>query len=149
MERATGLQSTKRNVSFIGQIYDPLGFLSPVTIAFKILMQEVGKMKVPWDQPLIGEQLTRLEALIESLKESMQLRIPRHYFNGLLIDSSNKIQLVEFCDASNAAYATVVYIIDSSNITTNGLQVLLYLRLKCHLWKLKPYPAWSCYQHSS
>ena len=49
-EKTTGLQPTKRNVvSLIGQIYDPLGFLFPVMVAFKILMQEVCKLKVAWD----------------------------------------------------------------------------------------------------
>ena len=73
-EKATRLQPTKRNVvSLIGQNYDPLGFLSPITVAFKILMQEVCKLKVAWDQPLVGEPLLRWERLIEALKESIPL----------------------------------------------------------------------------
>ena len=47
---AAQLNPTKRNViSLIGQIYDPLGFLSPITILFKKLMQELCKVKLGWD----------------------------------------------------------------------------------------------------
>jgi hypothetical protein len=41
-EIAKDHQSKKRNVvSLVGQIYDPLGYLSPVTVTFKILMQSL------------------------------------------------------------------------------------------------------------
>ena len=101
-------------MSLIGQIYDPLGFLSPITVAFKIVMQEVCKLRVAWDQPLVGEPLLRWERLIGALKESTPLRFPRHYFHSLRTSSTSKFQLLGFCDASNAAYAAVVYIVESS-----------------------------------
>ena len=62
-EKAAKLQPTKRNVvSVVGQIYDPLGYLAPVTITFKILMQEVCKIRLGWDQPLTGEPLLKLSS---------------------------------------------------------------------------------------
>ena len=55
---ATQVIPTKRNVSsVIGQIYDPLEFLSPVTIQFKKQMQKVFEAKLGWDQALQGELL--------------------------------------------------------------------------------------------
>ena len=55
---AAKVNPTKRNViRVIGQIYDPLGFLSPVTIQFKKLMQDLLKAKLGWDQALPGELL--------------------------------------------------------------------------------------------
>ena len=98
-------------MSVIGQIYDPLGYLAPVTVTFKI---EVCKLKVAWDQPLSGEPLSKWKGLIEALKESRPLQLPRHYSNGLPVDSTNKIQLYGFCAALNAAYAAVVYVVDNS-----------------------------------
>ena len=39
---AMDLQPTKRNVvSLIGRFYDPLGYLSPITIRFKTLFQKL------------------------------------------------------------------------------------------------------------
>ena len=105
--------------------------LSPVTVAFKILMQEVYKVKVAWDQPLAGELLSKWENLIGALKEGVQFRIPRHYLNGLRTDPTNKMQLFGFCDASNAAYAAVVYIVEGSD--DRNAPSLLYLRLECPL----------------
>ncbi|XP_057379665.1 uncharacterized protein LOC130701903 [Daphnia carinata] len=44
---------TKRNVlRGISTVYDPLGFLSPLTIPAKILIQDVWKLKLQWDDPL-------------------------------------------------------------------------------------------------
>jgi hypothetical protein len=41
-------------LSFLNSIFDPLGFLSPVTIAGKILFRET--TGIDWDQPLVGSQ---------------------------------------------------------------------------------------------
>ena len=66
-ERVARIRPTKKNVvSVIGQIYDPLGYLSPVTIAFKILMQEVCKTKLGWDQHLTGNALAKWETLVRA-----------------------------------------------------------------------------------
>lgn len=46
---ANELQPTKRNViSLVGRFYDPLGYLSPVTIQFKILFQKLCHNKLTW-----------------------------------------------------------------------------------------------------
>ena len=44
---------TKRNVlQFSSRIFDPLGFLSPVSVRAKLLMQQLWQMNVGWDEPL-------------------------------------------------------------------------------------------------
>ena len=49
------LSPTKRNViSIIGRFYDPLGFLSPITIRFKVFMQKLCRSKLACDQVLEG-----------------------------------------------------------------------------------------------
>ena len=68
-----------------------------------------------WDQSLVGEPLSKWENWIRALKKSVQFRIPRHYLNGLCTDSTKKMQLFGFCDASNAGYTAVVYIVESSD----------------------------------
>ena len=47
---ALDLIPTKRNlVSLIGKFYDPLGYLSPVVIKYKILFQQLCQSKIEWD----------------------------------------------------------------------------------------------------
>ena len=111
---AAQLNPTKRNViNLIGQIYDPLGFISPITIRFKKLMQELCKVKIGWDQPLEGELLTKWRKLVNDLKASRPLTLPRSYFNTVR-DESADYHLYGFCDASVTAYAAVVYLVEST-----------------------------------
>ena len=56
---ADELHPTKRNViSIIGRFYDPLGYLSPTTISFKIYKQELFRSKLGWDERLTGDTLS-------------------------------------------------------------------------------------------
>ena len=57
-------------MSLVGQIYDPLGFLSPVTVRLKILLQELCKIKIGWDQQLEGILLERWKKLVRELRGS-------------------------------------------------------------------------------
>jgi len=90
-------------VSVIGQIYDPLGYLAPVTINFKILMHEVCRIKLGWDQPLTGQPMMKWRGLIEALRLSKPLLLSGHFFSGLYAPSSIRFQHCGFCGASNAA----------------------------------------------
>ena len=59
---AANLEPTKRNVvSLVGRFYDPLGFIAPVTIRFKILFQELCESKIDWDQPLSWQGIGQVE----------------------------------------------------------------------------------------
>ena len=104
------LEPTKRNVvSVIGRFYDPIGFLAPVVIRFKLLFQRLCANKTDWDQPLTSPLLDEWNALVRDLQAEIQLSIPRCYFHdveGNLISTT----LCGFCDAYTKAYAAVVYL---------------------------------------
>ena len=108
---ARELEPTKRNVvATVGRFYDPLGFISPIVIRFKVLFQELCEAKVPWDQPLEGRLLTSWKSLVADLQQGQPLSIPRCYLDGI----SNEVRSYElcgFCDASTSAYAAVVYLV--------------------------------------
>lgn len=50
---------TKRNtLSIISKTFDPMGFLSPVTVKAKIFIQELWKVNLDWDEPLSEELIS-------------------------------------------------------------------------------------------
>ena len=43
----------------LSKIFDPLGFIAPVVIQGKILIQKLWQLKVPWDEPLNDDLQTK------------------------------------------------------------------------------------------
>ena len=110
------VEPTKRNViSVAGRFYDPLGFLAPVVLRFKLLFQKLCVSKMDWDQPLTGSLLEEWHSLVSDLQRDILVSIPRCYFDGI---EGNPVSLTlcGFCDASTKAYAAVVYLM----IKTDG-----------------------------
>lgn len=105
------LEPTKRNVvSTIGRFYDPLGFLSPLIIKFKVLFQKLCESKVGWDQVLTGELVQEWKTLITDLQENQPISIPRSYLANVDGEIAS-YELYGFCDASVKAYAAVVHLV--------------------------------------
>jgi hypothetical protein len=51
---------TKRGVlSFVSSLFDPLGFVSPFVLSAKMILQELCRMKVGWDDNLPEKELTQ------------------------------------------------------------------------------------------
>ena len=102
-------EPTKRCiVGMATRFYDPLGFMSPVTIRIKMFFQELCKSKVGWDEPLSGQLLDKWKFLVSGFK-GVIMKIPRSYFWGAE-RAGSVCSLYGFCDASSGAYAAVVYI---------------------------------------
>ncbi|KAL5491930.1 hypothetical protein EMCRGX_G017306 [Ephydatia muelleri] len=105
------IKPTKRNIiGLSARIYDPLGILSPVTVQFKMLFQDICAAKLNWDEMLSGELLAKWNCLLSSLEKSQSLCIPRCYFNNFTSSTSCTCSLVGFCDASQKAYAAVIFL---------------------------------------
>ena len=102
------LKPTKRNiVGVASQIYDPLGFLSPVVITLKIFFQELCRFKIGWDGPLPQELELKWKGIVSKFHGTVML-IPRFYFASA--GSKQPCSLYGFCDASTVAYGAVVYL---------------------------------------
>ena len=68
------LSATKRNiVSLVGRFYDPLGYLAPVVVQFKLFLRDLCEPKIDWDQLLPGELMDSWKSLKLSLQESQFL----------------------------------------------------------------------------
>ena len=66
----------------IASIFDPIGILSPVTIKFKLILQEVFQLKRRWDEEIFGELSTKWEKTLKSVENIGPRCIPRNYFYG-------------------------------------------------------------------
>lgn len=111
---ARDLKPTKRNViSIVGRFYDPLGFLSPVTIQFKVFMQRLCKLKLSWDKSLDGEPLSKWKTLVDQLCVNQPMSLPRCCLRSPL-NEATQYRLYGFCDASTVAYAAVVYLTEEA-----------------------------------
>ena len=104
---ASSLPLSKRSVLKVtAKIFDPIGFLTPLTVEMKILFQELCIEKTNWDDELQGNFLQRWKLFLDELKYIDCYRIPRCYFSRQPVD----IQVHGFSDASERAYAAVVYL---------------------------------------
>ena len=107
--QASKLDPTKRSiVGVASRFYDPVGFVFPVTICFKMLFQELCEERLNWDDPLPRNLLSKWQSLVSSLKKVQPLTIPRCYFEGISLPVLSCC-LQGFCDTSKSAYAAVVY----------------------------------------
>ena len=101
---------TRRGVlSTVNSLYDPLGFVAPVTIQGKALLRELSMETSDWDAPLPSDKEELWEKWRESLKELQHLKIPRPYTSVSPTDAQRK-ELCVFADASDKAIAAVAYL---------------------------------------
>ena len=108
--QATESIPTKRNTASIAaKFYDPIGFLSPVVVQFKLLFQELCESKTNWDDILEGDMLIKWNKLVSSLRDVQPFWLERCYFKEPW-DAVVCCNLHGFCDASLKAYGAVVYL---------------------------------------
>lgn len=89
----------------IAKIYDPLGFLSPVTLFAKHIIQLLWVSGTSWDEIPPQGICDLWYRFIDELPLLQDISIPRH-----VLPSAHQVQLHGFSDASEKAYAACVYI---------------------------------------
>ncbi|XP_063994272.1 uncharacterized protein LOC135171574 [Diachasmimorpha longicaudata] len=99
---------TKRSVlSEIAQLFDPLGFLAPVVVRGKMIIQDLWRLKINWDESLPQEYVRKWRNFRENINELEKISVPR----WLRISSNTSgIEIHGFADASTVAMSAVVYI---------------------------------------
>ncbi|CAG7838558.1 unnamed protein product [Allacma fusca] len=125
--RADTVKVTKRTVlSEIAKLFDPLGLMSPVTIRGKLIMQSLWKLQINWDQVLPSDMTQAWKAFYRDLLQITRIRIPR------CITGPGEVrhELHGFSDASEQAYAAVVYL-RNVNSTGNVTVLLIASKSKC------------------
>ncbi|XP_014834503.1 PREDICTED: uncharacterized protein LOC106912190 [Poecilia mexicana] len=128
MERALGLQwcvetdafqfkiklkqqaLTRRGMlSVNSSVYDPLGFLAPVTLEAKLMQQELCKRGCSWDDALPQDILHKWRRWLEELALLSTFSVNR-CIKPVGFGAIKHAQLHNFSDASETGYGNVVYI---------------------------------------
>ncbi|XP_062714033.1 uncharacterized protein LOC134290841 [Aedes albopictus] len=99
-------------------LFDPLGLVASFVIEGKVIIQEVWRSKVGWDEQIPGEILPRWQQWLEILRSLDKVKIPRCYFPGYSQEAYESLELHVFVDASESAFAAAAYfrVVDNGTI---------------------------------
>ncbi|CAG9134415.1 unnamed protein product [Plutella xylostella] len=106
---------TKRHIhSEVAQLYDPEGWIAPVVVVAKMIIQKLWKTGLDWDDSVEGELLEEWLTYRQDLSNIKHITIPRWSHNS----TTSKTELHVFADASQAAYGAAVYIrvVENENV---------------------------------
>ncbi|XP_068200620.1 uncharacterized protein [Palaemon carinicauda] len=99
---------TKRKVaSLISKLWDPTGMLSPVTIRYKICLQDLWASGIGWDDELSVKQIKMWKGHIHEMNQLIGFRLDRMIKQE---DSLGDPQLHGFSDASESALGSVIWL---------------------------------------
>ncbi|KAJ8410005.1 hypothetical protein AAFF_G00210460 [Aldrovandia affinis] len=129
MERALGIQwcaesdqfkfkinlkdrpHTRRGLlSLVSSIFDPLGFLAPVILPAKIILQELCRQKYSWDEDLPDNVVESWKRWISGLQQLENFGVDR-CVKTKQFGAPVFAQLHHFADASEGAYGTASYLL--------------------------------------
>ena len=100
-------QVTKRNIlSTIARLYDPNGYVNPVILRFKLLLQQLFKNGLLWDETIASHLIEQYFELVNDLNYIESISIPRH----IILPNTITFSIHGFGDASENAYSACVYI---------------------------------------
>lgn len=111
--------NTKRQLaSEIASLYDPLGWICPVVVKAKNLMQELWKQNIGWDESVPTNVVNDWQKIKNEICILNEISIPRWIF----YEPNHEIELHGFCDASFSGFAAALYV---KNVNTNKVALLI------------------------
>ena len=133
-------ENTKRKVlATIARLFDPVGWLSPVTIIAKMLLQKVWKLRLHWDQDLPPPLASEWAHFLRDFPNVSRIQIPR----WLGIEPAKELHLHGFADASKSAYAAAVYLVIPGTTGQAGVSRLITAKTKVAPVKQSPFHTWN------
>ncbi len=100
---------TRRSLlAFVASIFDPLGFVAPIILPGKLILQSLCHQKFGWDNPLDDRALQDMSSWIGVLETMKSIEIQRCLI--FRKESSADLELHVFSDASEAAFGAVAYL---------------------------------------
>ncbi|XP_074657128.1 uncharacterized protein LOC141910296 [Tubulanus polymorphus] len=102
---------TKRMIlSDSSKVYDPIGFISPLLINAKALLQDIWRRSLVWDDPVPKDIKDRWVKISKETSQALDFDYGRMTFDYGL-DSIDGCELHVFADASEKAYGAVAYLV--------------------------------------
>ena len=95
-------------VSKVAAVYDPLGLATPLIVKAKIKIRELSIRGLDWSDEVTGDDQIWWESWFEALSNLNSFTIPRCIFPSEVYIT--RTELHTFVDASEEAYAAVVYV---------------------------------------
>lgn len=110
--KAESYKPTLRNVyRVLACQFDPLGYLIPFTTRVKVLVQDIWKEHIGWDDRIHPPELLESWRLWEQdLPDVERVEFPRCYVPDSMIHQQVTFDLHVFCDTSEHAYGCVAYL---------------------------------------
>ncbi|XP_058064652.1 uncharacterized protein LOC131214287, partial [Anopheles bellator] len=100
-------QLTKRGlIAKISKLYDPVGILQPVIITAKVMMQDLWREDLAWDDYVSPVTIQEWNKFTSQLPLLRKLHIPRMASPS----GPTTLRVDGFCDASVKAYGCVIYV---------------------------------------
>lgn len=113
---------TKRTIlSLVAKLFDPAGWLSPIIIVAKMLLQQLWIDGTSWDEEVRPHSLERWASFVQNFCDIADFRIPR----WVHCTQNENVELHGFCDASEKAYCACVYIKTSNGDNGNSSFLLV------------------------
>ncbi|XP_067205396.1 uncharacterized protein [Linepithema humile] len=90
--------SKRTIISEVSRLFDPLGLLGPIIVIAKLVLQELWRSSIHWDESVPQDIHTRWTRLKSQLVTLNQLQIPRHV---KFSSNARDVQIHGFCDANS------------------------------------------------
>ena len=93
----------------ISSFYDPLGFVAPIILPGKNILQNLCNKKLGWDYPIIEDDCMICTNWYDSIMTLEATNVPR-CLKPIDFDCITCIEIHGFADAAEHAYGAVLYI---------------------------------------
>ena len=101
---------TRRGIlSIVSSVYDPLGFVSPFILRAKMILHQLCRKKLAWDDPVPEEELQCWKQWLAELQTLQEFSVDR-CFKPETFGKPCVTELHHFSDASEGGYGAVSYI---------------------------------------
>ncbi|XP_055543471.1 uncharacterized protein LOC129729018 [Wyeomyia smithii] len=104
------LRPTKRIIlRIVMSLFDPMGFLAPYLIHGRMLIQDLWRVGLNWDDEVSDKEFEKWRRWINLLSGINCLEIPRFHFDNTHAGAYPSLQLHVFTDASELGYGCAAY----------------------------------------